>query len=474
MILSTVHDEHDLTSESDVISPRVSFLLNWLFAAGLLFFGLATIFWMFRIDRRNYSPAWFNDQWEMITFLVDRHGHPGIADFWSQHNEHRIIIQRLAGLADMFWFGNQGISLRIEIFAIQLLHLALFVYACRRWGQFSLSAFVALSGALAYCFFSPLQVENFDWGFQVTFVFVGLAATASIALLLITSEQLGSRQNWTLAATMVAAALTEMGNANGLLIWPILMAVAFGLRLSGGTQRTIGLCSLVGISVYLKGYKSPGYHSQPLDSLRVPGKLIKYVVSCLGFSWDSTLPNVTSVWPTVAESFSALSIVALLVIAIRIARRKGQPSRMLVFVTAVAMFFLGTIFMAASGRIKFGYAQATSSRYQSFALVYWACVALAVAFLIRKYGDVAKAVFSGVMLVLIVASVGRYKAIGANELAAKVRLDTAWNAFLAGDLNNPSLIYLYPDPNLIRQFYPYMIHYGLIPPPSPQPSAHPH
>jgi hypothetical protein len=436
--------------------------LTGLLAGILLLFGVVTVVWTIRLVIRCYTPAWVSDQWSMVGFLMETHDRPGLRALWSQHNEHRIILQRLAGLADMFWFGNRSISLRAEIIATQFLHLGVFVYACRRWGKFSVSTLAALAGFLAYCFFSPLQMENFNWGFQVTFVFVGLAASATILLMLVCKQQDGNKQQLLfLWITIAAAALTEMGNANGLLIWPILLFMAFVLELGRRKQLIVALCAAGGIAVYLIGYHSPAYHSNPLETVRHPASLCKYMLTCFGYSWDSTLPNVSS-WPTVAEWCVCLVFIGLICLAVRCVFRRKREALLIVFVVADAMFFVGTVAMAAAGRIKFGYVQATSSRYQSFALVLWACAAIGIALFVRNQGWKSRASLNGAMLIVLLAAVGRWHTIETNELSKKVGRDQGWKALMSNQLGSPTLGYLFPDPGFVRGAYPYLVSHHLM------------
>ncbi|MFL6414887.1 MAG: hypothetical protein ACJ74Y_04355 [Bryobacteraceae bacterium] len=65
---------------------------------------------------------------------MKKQGHLSLADFWAQHNEHRIVTGRLLGLADLYSFGGRNVSLFAEIVAVQLFHLVLLLVVIRRVG----------------------------------------------------------------------------------------------------------------------------------------------------------------------------------------------------------------------------------------------------------------------------------------------------------------------------------------------------
>lgn len=433
----------------------------------ILVLGLATVYWTVKLIVSGYSPALVSDEWGVLFTLIQTHGHLGVRDLWAQHNEHRIIIQRLLSLADIFWFGNKGISLHVEILLAQTLHLGVFIYACHRFAKFSGWVLLTLAGVFAYCFFSPLQMENFDWGFQVCFVLVGLAASGSIVLLIFSKQIVNGRRPALLfAAAIASAVISEMSVANGLLIWPVLLLVGFILDLSWRKQVYLLLAAICGIGAYLIGYHSPPYHSNPVESLHHPGLVLKYMLTCLGFSWDPALPN-TSLWPTPVESIAFVGILLMIGLAIACVVRRGAAPALLVFVAADSLFFIATIAMAATGRIRFGYVQATSSRYQSFALFFWACMAITAFALCRNKRSSRNLVLQAGIFIILLGSLNRWGLIKRTEMARKARLDKGWDAALSGRLTDPAVASLFPDPANLYIAVQYMIANHLVHPVQP-------
>ncbi|MBV9767927.1 MAG: hypothetical protein JOZ32_00005, partial [Bryobacterales bacterium] len=129
----------------------------------------------------THSPVMYLDQWSIVQDLQQSKGAVSLPLLWAQHNEHRILIGRLALITDLDLFGGRNDSLFVEIVLVQLCLVGLLTWMCRYFGQFRGAVLVTAIGFFSYCMFCPLQLENFFWGFQIVFVFAELSAALSFA-----------------------------------------------------------------------------------------------------------------------------------------------------------------------------------------------------------------------------------------------------------------------------------------------------
>ncbi len=239
----------------------------------------------------TFSPVYFWDQWTIVSDLQRSNGVLPISRLWAQHNEHRILVGRLALFADLKFFGGNNTSLLIEIYLVQFSLVLLFTWMCYCFGNSRGAVLATIAGFCGFCMFSPLQIENFYWGFQITFVFAGLAAAVSFACMVWHASKTGGHDtawiSWPLILAFIAALLSEYSIADGLVVWPVLLWLGFALRLAKRTQLLVLVVALAAIGLYFVGYRSPAEHSDPWLTIRRPLSLAKFVVTYLGSTWDS-------------------------------------------------------------------------------------------------------------------------------------------------------------------------------------------
>jgi hypothetical protein len=76
--------------------------------------------------------------------------------------------------ADFLLFGGRGTFLLISILLIQLT-LAILLTVLRKFGPANLRFQMLAAAVCLFCIFSPLQIDNFIWGFQAEFLLVDSA-----------------------------------------------------------------------------------------------------------------------------------------------------------------------------------------------------------------------------------------------------------------------------------------------------------
>ena len=411
-----------------------------------------------------YSPVMAWDQWTIVDFLIRTHDHPTLRQLWEQHHEHRILVGRLLCLADLFYFGGRNISLLIEIFLVQALHLSLLIWVVRRYARLTAPAFITVAGLLTNCLFSPLQMENFGWGFQITFVMASFAVSACFAAALWYSDLPASAYSARvvrLFLCLLAACVAEASLANGLLAWPFLLLLGFLLRFGRREMWIIGVTGFAAIALYMIGYRTPVEHSNPLVTIRQPLAVAKYLVTYFGFSWDAHLPN-PSAWPVLAESASALAIVAVLVGGYRCFSKRDSLNRIEAFLFTILMFLLMSATTTALGRVGMGYWQATGSRYQLFALLFWGCLGVLIVLRLEAYSRYRWPIWAvqGLLVLLLAGAGSRYSGIASSRLDRKAALDQGFAALAHQD--DQATSYLFYEPEKLPMYYAYLFkhHWG--------------
>lgn len=312
-------------------------------------------------------PYW--DQWDGICPLFEKLeiGQLRIADFFAQHSEHRIFFPRiliytLARLTD--W------NIRWEL-------LMMWVLACVTLGNFALitqetlrkpTNFWLLLGA-SVLLFSPLQWENWLWGFQLGLVMPITAFTASLwttRLLRIPAAFLS-----TIALCTVITFSGASGFASWLLCTPLLLFPEGRLV----WRDRIGWWILwVAVAVgsfllYFHNYQRPSYHPDPFFVLSHPLDGICYILAFIG----GPFAMGTDLNPMLVSNFAGglllLCFCACLCFLWQQRANAEFVKKALPWIVLCA-FALMNAFAAMIGRLGFGAGQALSSRYVTFAVLF--------------------------------------------------------------------------------------------------------
>ncbi len=308
-------------------------------------------------------PYW--DQWWIVSQLAEGASPFSLQWLWSQQNEHRILFTRLIVSLDVYKLGARNLLPFGLIFTIQLLHLFLWIFAIRRWCSDSLNIRLVIAGVFGYCLFCPNQIENFVWAFQFTFLIPFFLATLAFICVLLMSEI--KQAQWLFAVVLISPLVALSCLAIGLFVWPFLILLATKQKLPRWVLVVATIIAVASIAFYLHGYRSPAYHSNPLQALQMPVPFFRYVLTFFGTSWWFLLPHL-------ARTIAMVGIVLLLYLAAgTISKRSVNKFKLLLAVEGVFLF--GTALITASGRVLLGVGQAGSSRYQTPAMLFWAIVA---------------------------------------------------------------------------------------------------
>lgn len=336
---------------------------GWLLFAGLSVLTLAS---SIAIEALNFSPVPFWDMWGGYIAFDMRLSQGDTGVWFSQHNEHRIILARLLFWLDMHLFNGSTHFLILCNFLLAAFASATFAAitrAClpnKEAGPLRLCIYAAI---ITLCF-SWVQHENFDWGFQSQFF---AAQSLPLLALFLLWKSLRSKVFFPLACLVGVASSGTM--ANGVLALPCLLLLAIVLRLGMARIFTLALLTALTLFAYFHDYHSISGHSSLSTAISSqPANLLRYVLLYLG----SPVFHLGG-GPQLAKYAGLLICLSSLGLALLAAQQWRQ--RPLALCLVIYLGYIGaTALGTAGGRLNFGLEQALSSRYTTPALMAWCTI----------------------------------------------------------------------------------------------------
>ncbi len=297
-------------------------------------------------------PSW--DDWDFFSIIsANQHGTLSFGDFWAQHNEHRILFPNLVMFAlaeasgwDTRW--EMAFSLLVALVTFGLLAQML-----RRGLRSGWLLWVAVPLA-SLVTFSPVQFENWLWGWQIEWFMMVLGVVGALCALSIWK----STRSWKpMVVAMAAATLATYSLGSGMLVWVACLPVLLvDRRLRRWTPVWVVL-GAVEIALYFTDYQKVSNQDSITTILRHPKAFGHYMSIYLA------RPMVPGFSPRHSELVAGFLLLVLAAafgyLALR--RRADLVVALPWFCLAGYTVLAGTI--TASSRLVFGLPQAASSRY---------------------------------------------------------------------------------------------------------------
>jgi hypothetical protein len=351
------------------VSPRLSAGLSYVILLG----GICTIAVAVYTILVSYSSLPWWDTWEYIAAIAKGESPLSPSWLWRQHNEHRLVIQKVFFVVDLKMFHARQVFLLASIAVVQLLHLGLWGWSMRVLGGWRGALWRSGVGLVAFCIFCPAPWLNYTMGFQVCYVLVPLFATLSfIGLLLYWTDSQrypGKSSSKFLWLSILAALCATYSLANGNLLWPLLVAAALFLRLRASAVLSFAIAGAVSTSLYFYHYVRPSYHAGPTASPGTPVRLFEFVAAYFGGSWVNDAIVTAGVIGFIGL---AVALVVLLRTPYYVRASRGFALQLVL----TSAFCVGTAVITAVGRLRFGVTYALQNRYQTFALLFWGSLGL--------------------------------------------------------------------------------------------------
>lgn len=364
LLSATVSVPDDPAAQRHAYS-RFSIALSYAILLG----GLCTIAVAAYTILVSYSSLPWWDTWQYIAAFAQGENPLSPGWLWQQHNEHRLLIQKLFFAIDLEVFHGRQVFLLASIAVIQLLHLGLWGWSMRVLGGWRGALWRSGVGLVAFCIFCPSPWLNYTMGFQVCYVLSPLFATLSFVGLLLywTDSERHAKKAGSpkfLWLSILAALCATYSLANGNLIWPMLVVMALFLRLRRSATLSYAITGAVSTSLYFYRYVRPPYHANPIASLAAPGRLMKYVAVYFGSSWVNG--SIVT-----AEGIGVIGLVLALLVLLRTPYYIRTSCRFALLLVLTIAFCGSTALVTAAGRLNFGVREALENRYQTFALPFW-------------------------------------------------------------------------------------------------------
>jgi hypothetical protein len=378
----------------------------------------------------GYSKCPYMDEWWVVYQLATGASPRSLSWLWSQQNEHRILLPRLLVALDLYVFGARNISLFLFAFIVQLAHWFIFAVAAKRWFTGPRALLWTLQGLFGWCLFRSIQIENFVWAFQLSFILAFFLATLAFACVLLIDEAKRPMIFTALAAISPVLAMANL--ASGLLIWPTLLLLCLWQRIRRSTLLLLFGTAGFSAFVYFNGYETPSYLSSPAAAIGSPWKVFRYILTYFGTSWWSLLPHE-------ARVIALCAIVLFGYFVIDAIRNRSAKGKLEVLLLAEGIYLLSVALATALGRIGLGTGQASSSRYQTPAMIFWGCLlGLSLLWLNKRQNPRGLlALQGGMLLIVIVLAFGVPYTYSVN-LARARKLNEACAAVSAG-IDDPKL-----------------------------------
>jgi len=214
--------------------------------------------------------------------------------------------------------------------------------------------------------FSPVQAENWTWGFQFVLFFINFLLTTGV---LIATSNLELWKRFVLCASIAFVATFSFGN--GFLLWVATFPLALVSLKRGSLKRRLiwlvawgGTC-LTAISLYFVHYAKPAHH----PPIAASGNLLDYflyVATFLGNHLSQAARTESIVVSVTSGTFLLIIYFTCLGFALfcgdRLLLKQMTPW------LGIGGFALGSAVMTALTRIGFGVSQGLDSRYTTFSL----------------------------------------------------------------------------------------------------------
>jgi len=194
------------------------------------------------------------------------------------------------------------------------------------------------------------------------------------------------------------------------------------------------VCAAANIALYLFHYHRPS------ESGRFPSGALGQVLRYFTVYFGSTWVRHSSGW--IALSAGAIGLCAALIFILCVVRQQNV-SLLIVELVFLMLFCMATATVTAAGRWRLGTEEATASRYQAFALLFWCSLGLLLLF----YGSRRRGWMTGISAGLLVMMLG---------FATQVRwplIDAQWHQVQLTRISLALMTGVH-DPSVLADAYP--------------------
>ena len=362
--------------------PDHRFNLSFVNLLWLLLIALPPL--LLLVELVNYTlQVPFLDEFLFAPLVVKLHtGGFTLADFWNQHNEHRIIVWRTMALA-LAKVGGYSVPKETLVgYGFALLNLLVVWRLVRRSVEARWVGPVMIG--CSWLIFSAIQWQNWSWGFQPPWFLVNLLVLLAVLLL---SYRPVKRSNFWLAVGLTIVASYTTGSA--LPLWPTVL-VGFCLDWRPWRWKYLAGWLVAGLGtavLYLYQYDPNPENGMIPDKTYFLKHLPETTIFVLNY-----LGAPLALWNDKTQGAAWFGLVMLGLVGLSAGylwwQTHRDPSRQSSWQRGwpwlvISLFALFNAGLTAVSRVGLGLNEALSSRYTSVSLWFWIGGAILIGLAIR-------------------------------------------------------------------------------------------
>ena len=353
----------------------------------------------------NYSAVPFWDMWDgYLDFYVkvtngDWHA------WFAQHNEHRTIFSNLLFFIDIHFFGGKSIFLLIANFTLMAsigwLVLAIIKDIFTDKTNESISHHLLWIGSLfsIVMIFSWIQENNIVWGFQSQFFAAYFFPLLSFYLLV---KSVQNNNTWHYIVALLAGIISAGTMANGVMALPILLLLSLLLKNHFLKSIVIFITSLGVLYLYFSDYHAPVGHGSLSDTLiNHPKEFFQYIFAYLGGIFYYIFGKRSHSIP----QFFGFTMILTSLFFTYVALIKKNSNRYYYVILGYLLYYGGTAFGTAGGRVIFGLDQAFASRYMTPSLIAWSLLLVVLLHYFKNNKKIVNILLAFIVIICITLSV---------------------------------------------------------------------
>ncbi|WP_460955417.1 hypothetical protein [Spirosoma litoris] len=395
---------HDTKSSHQTHARRYD-----LWVAVLLLLIPVGVFWYVWSIYAVNVPKW--DDHVLKTFLVNLNNETSISgklyQFFKQHNEHRIVYDRLITWLDFHLFGkfsylhlmligNLSLVGLVTIFGLVLAQSAnQSSNSLTRRPLFDGEAGLVYLPPVAYLLLNLSHWENMFWGMAALQNFTVIFWVFGVIYLLAYTQKIG--------AALLVAIVASLTSGNGLLVWPVGFAILLLQTSSWAKSKNLlywGGSAIAVIALYFWGY------AKPEGNPPAKGSLLDLISGWMAFTGSAAEAFPVKSVLTACIVLGGLSLIFILGICLNILK-KWLSQRALSpfdsFVLGSAVFLVGTGAVVAWTRAGFGANTLITSRYKLYSVL---TLALIYVYMIGQTRALLQKIVAGLGLVFSLILMG--------------------------------------------------------------------
>lgn len=323
---------------------------------------------------RYYTPIPLGDMWDSYLRFYMLLGEGDWAQWFSQHNEHRIFFAKILFWIDLKIFNGTVWFLIVMNYVIIALTCVLMIIINKRHSQKTNDP---INYFIVAIMFSWLQQENLTWGFQSQFFLAQALPLLSFYLLHRAAADQRVFSNYFLFASGFGF-ITIGTMANGVLVLPLMVLYALIMKFDKRQILSLTALSVISITLYFYDYRSPGGHGSVKDALlNSPIDLLRYTFIYIGSPFYHAVGKGS--FGLVVATLAGLALASTSAFIGWGALKKRQSSSLTIAMIFFLIYIGATAFGTGGGRLIFGVDQALASRYTTPSIMAWVVLLILVA-----------------------------------------------------------------------------------------------